>query len=370
MYQTRCVKIESGEEPIVQEAGRLLRQGELVAFPTETVYGLGCNGLDGEAAKKVFAAKGRPADNPLILHIADLAMMEDLVEGYDQLDPDFLQHFWPGPMTLIFQRKPIVPDAVTGGGETVAIRFPSHPLAQKVILAADRPLGAPSANLSGRPSPTTAKDVFQDMAGRIPLILDGGPSQIGIESTVIDMTQEPAMILRPGFYTEADLAPYLPGIRRDRALVEEGVIPKSPGQKYKHYAPQAEMEVVVGPAAASAHWLLDRLKAEQAQGRKVGILAFVEDQEALAQTGESFDRADCLILQGSRTDLRDMARDLFTHLRDFDRQGVEVILASGVASEGFGSSIMNRMRKAASGRVHVLEEPAGSGPAAGERTDR
>lgn len=353
-YKTRLVPIESGDEPVVQEAGELIRAGHLVAFPTETVYGLGCDGLNEEAARKVFATKGRPADNPLILHIADLDMMDDLVEGADQLDREFLQTFWPGPMTLIFRRKSIIPDTITGGGETVAIRFPNHPLAQKFIKACDRPIAAPSANISGRPSPTTAQDVLQDMDGRIPLILDGGACQIGIESTVIDMTVTPPLILRPGYYTPEDLDAWLPGIALDQSILKAGVIPKSPGQKYKHYAPKADMVIGLGPVDRVTDWLLTRSKADQARGLKVGILCFEEEDQLAKKRGDHFSHADKLILQGSRSQPRTMAHDLFSNLRKFDRAGMDIILAVGLEEGGFETSVMNRMKKSAGGQVLSL----------------
>lgn len=335
-------------------ACRLIQEGELVAFPTETVYGLGANGLDGRACTKIFEAKGRPMDNPLILHIYDVAQVEELAEEIIPRAKKLMEDLWPGPMTLVFKKKPQVPKEVTAGGDTVGIRMPVHPVARAFLKKCDLPIAAPSANLSGRPSPTNAQDVYQDMNGRLPLILDGGLCSIGIESTVIDLTREPAIILRPGFYTPEDLTPYLPGVRLDQGLLEEGQIPRSPGQKYKHYAPQARMSVFLGPKEIVEKRLVKEYLQRKSQGR-IGLLLFEDSIEPVKRAIEEVTgRSPFILSQGKTDDLLYMSQMLFTHLRQFDREKMEEILAMGVESKGYGVSIMNRMKKAAGGRIIAL----------------
>lgn len=355
---TDCLPVYDPEghldETLLARAGALIRSGALVAFPTETVYGLGANGLDPAAVKQIFAAKGRPGDNPLILHIAAKEQIPPLVD--QDLTPysALMDALWPGPLTLIWKRSARVPDEVTAGGDTVGIRMPSLVSARAFLRACQCPVAAPSANLSGRPSPTNALDVYRDMAGRLPLILDGGDCAIGIESTVVDVTVHPAVILRPGFYTPDHLAPYLPGIRLDPALLDQGQIPKSPGQKYKHYAPAAEMTIFITKSDTMKQ-VLDRWAADYARAPRpeaVGFLVFDEGKEPLRQLlkEEGF-QAPYVISQGSISNLTEMGHSLFTNLRRFDLAGIQKIWAMGVPAEGYGASIMNRMRKAAAGRV-------------------
>lgn len=343
-----------GSEEVLDRAGALIRQGELVVFPTETVYGLGADGLNPEAVRSIFRAKGRPSDNPLILHIADFDQVPALVD--QDLTPfqKLMEDLWPGPMTLVFRRSSLIPDQVTAGGDTVGIRMPSHPIGRAFLRSAQRPVAAPSANLSGRPSPTNAQDVYQDMAGRLPLILDGGPCDIGIESTVVDLTVEPAQVLRPGFYTPEILAPYLPGVALDPGLGPGQVLPKSPGQKYKHYAPRAEMTLFVDKSDSMEKAVRDivtrYLEAESPD--RVGLLLFEENVRPVREAVKAAGGPEPYIIsQGSRSDLSEMGHSLFTNLRRFDMAGMAVILAMGVPPLGYGESIMNRMRKAAAGRV-------------------
>lgn len=333
--------------PLLQRAAKYIREGELVAFPTETVYGLGADGLNGEACAKIFEAKHRPADNPLILHISELSEMDRLVEGVRPQYRKLAEELWPGPMTLIFQKSKLIPDQVTAGGDTVAIRMPSHPVARDFIRVCQTPLAAPSANLSGKPSPTNAQDVLRDMDGRIACILDGGSCQIGIESTVIDCTTEHPEILRPGFYTLEFLQEYLPDIRLEDHLIEDSRPPKSPGQKYRHYAPKAEFHVYVGDLEKIEDLFNEKVQKGLEEGRKIGVMTFVEDPN-------EYPGAEVLRI-GSEKDITEMGRVLFAHLRSFDRMGVDLILGVGVPSDhGYGVSIMNRMKKAASGNVHFL----------------
>ena len=245
--ETKRVRIEDPEhirEEDLEEGAAILRQGGLVAFPTETVYGLGANALDEEAAKKIYEAKGRPSDNPLIAHIAGPAELAPLAKEIPEAARKLMEHFWPGPLTMIFRKKEIVPYGTTGGLDTVAVRMPSDPIARKLIAMAGVPVAAPSANLSGRPSPTTADHVWQDMAGRIDMLIDGGPVGIGLESTIVDVTGEIPMILRPGAITLEMLQEVLGRVEIDPAILgpmKEGTRPKAPGMKYRHYAPKADM---------------------------------------------------------------------------------------------------------------------------------
>ncbi len=327
----------------INKAGDLIKEGALVAFPTETVYGLGADGLNNEACKKIFKAKGRPADNPLILHISHISMLDNLVEEISESHRKLFD-LWPGPMTLIFKKSRLIPEAVTAGGDTVAIRFPSDEIARALISEANTPIAAPSANISGRPSPTKADDVYQDMDGIIPLIIDGGESNIGIESTVIDLSGEKPTILRPGYYTYEFLKEILPDMRLDDSLVDSTKIPKSPGQKYKHYAPKANLRVFIGENVPD--YLLDLAEEYKSQGKKVGILAFDEDKDKFASYP--------YISLGSRIDLSTMSHVLFSSLREMDRLKVDIILAEGVRENHLGKSIMNRMKKAAANDVNYI----------------
>lgn len=343
--KTEILKIdrENINKAYIKKAADLIKEGALVAFPTETVYGLGADGLNNEACKKIFKAKGRPADNPLILHISHISMLDNLVEEISESHRKLFD-LWPGPMTLIFKKSRLIPEAVTAGGDTVAIRFPSDEIARALISEANTPIAAPSANISGRPSPTKADDVYQDMDGIIPLIIDGGESNIGIESTVIDLSGESPTILRPGYYTYEFLKEILPDMRLDDSLVDSTKIPKSPGQKYKHYAPKANLRVFIGENVPD--YLLDLAEEYKSQGKKVGILAFDEDKDKFASYP--------YISLGSKIDLSTMSHVLFSSLREMDRLKVDIILAEGVRENHLGKSIMNRMKKAAANDVNYI----------------
>lgn len=343
--KTEILKIDRKNinKAYIKKAADLINEGALVAFPTETVYGLGADGLNDEACKKIFKAKGRPADNPLILHISHISMLDNLVEAISGKHWKLFD-LWPGPMTLIFKKSKLIPEAVTAGGDTVAIRFPSDEIARALISEANTPIAAPSANISGRPSPTKADDVYQDMDGIIPLIIDGGESNIGIESTVIDLSGENPIILRPGYYTYEFLKEILPDMRLDDSLVDSTKIPKSPGQKYKHYAPKAKLRVFIGENVPD--YLLNLAEECKSQGKKVGILAFEEDKDKFASYP--------YISLGSRRDLSTMSHVLFSSLREMDRLKVDIILAEGVRENHLGKSIMNRMKKAAANDVNYI----------------
>ncbi len=337
-------------------AGELIRKGELVAFPTETVYGLGANALDGEAAAKIYAAKGRPSDNPLIAHIADMEALEPLVKQIPSKAKQLAERFWPGPLTMIFEKSELVPYGTTGGLDTVAVRMPNHPGALEFLRACHVPVAAPSANTSGRPSPTTAQHVLQDMNGKIPLILDGGKVGIGIESTIVDMTAEPPMILRPGYITKEMLEEVVGAVAVDKVVVAKSVSelgtgdyqPKAPGMKYRHYAPKAEFMMYEGSRENVIAAIRKRQQEEQAQGKKTGIIC----------TDESKNRYQGVhvVSIGSREQEETIAANLYSVLRDFDDTDVEVILGESFYGDGLGQAIMNRLIKAAGYKLINADE--------------
>ena len=325
---------------IMAQAADVLRQGGLVAFPTETVYGLGANGLDPRAVARIFAAKGRPADNPLILHIAERHEVGKLARKVPANAKALMEKYWPGPLTVVLARTGIVPDIVTGGLDTVAIRLPASSVARELIRLAGVPVAGPSANTSGRPSPTTAQDVMADMAGKIEVIVDAGPCGIGVESTVVDCTTPVPTLLRPGGVTLEMLMETLGEVEVDPALGGEDFAPRSPGMKYTHYAPAAPMTLFEGEvdkvAAALAHEA-DRLLAA---GKRVGAVTTLETAPLLAS------RVAAVSL-GSRENVEEAAANLYSALRHFDTEKVDVILAEGLPEAGLGLAVMNRLRKAA-----------------------
>ena len=331
---------------IMEAAADIIRRGGLVAFPTETVYGLGANDLDAAAVARIFAAKGRPADNPLILHIADREELEEWVAAVpDWLEP-LLEQFWPGPFTVVLPRSDTVPDIVTAGLDTVAVRLPSLGAARELIRAAGVPIAAPSANLSGRPSPTTAAAVMADMEGRIDMVLDAGPCEVGLESTVLDCVSQPPTILRPGGVTQEMLEAKLSQVRTaGRHSVDDTTTPRAPGMKYRHYAPAAPL--VLFPAGNSAEWgiLVQRMNqavmAALRQGKTVGAMVSSE-LAALLPPGVT------LAVYGSRERPAENAAGLYEALRFFDNHPVDVIFAEGVREKGIGRALMNRLYKAAS----------------------
>ena len=274
--QTEIVKMTTANnEQALQKAGQILKNGGLVAFPTETVYGLGANGLDAAACVKIYEAKGRPSDNPLILHVADRAMIAMIAKEVTPMAEKLLAAFCPGPITLIMKRRKVVPDRITGGLDTVGIRMPEDDIARAMIKAAGVPVAAPSANISGRPSPTTAAAVYHDMAGKISLILDGGACHFGVESTIVDTTGKKAVILRPGAITQEMLAELLgeENVMLDPAVVGAKVIPKAPGMKYTHYAPKAPMYLIEGESDKMSAAFRRELRRLKTAGHTVGIIA-------------------------------------------------------------------------------------------------
>lgn len=344
--ETKFVKIEHIEKEREKLAGaaKILRRGGLVAFPTETVYGLGADGLNGEAAAKIYRAKGRPSDNPLILHICDEAMLHELAAEVSETARRLAKAFWPGPMTLILRRRPVVPDSVTGGLDTVGIRMPDHPIALALIRQAGVPLAAPSANTSGRPSPTAARMVFDDLAGKIDMILDGGACEVGLESTIIDCTAEIPTVLRPGAITLPMIEGAAGRVALDRGLDGISGAPKAPGMKYTHYAPLAPMFMLAGPADKMKSALLREIEQAEAEGKRA---AAIVSRELAAELPERVEKA----VYGSRGDLSEIAVHLYEALRSFDDKKIDVIFAEGTSEDGIGLAVMNRLKKACGYRV-------------------
>ncbi len=339
-------KVLSPDPAAFALASDLLRRGGLVAFPTETVYGLGADALNRDAVLSIFAAKGRPADNPLIVHIHDRSQLNDLCEIPPLAEP-LMDAFWPGPLTLLFVRKPVVPPEVTAGLPTVAIRMPSHPVAAAMLRACNLPVAAPSANTSGRPSPTAAAHVLEDMNGKIPLILDGGSCDVGLESTVLDLCHGRPTILRPGGVTKEMLESVLgQEVLLAGSILRplgENEVALSPGMRYKHYAPKGTVTLVEGPEERTVP-LLRRLCLEQLrEGKKACVLCFSEHVEALA----GCDPHDI----GSVSSPDEIARRLFDTLRRLDDEGMEAVFSEVVPPEGIGLAVMNRLGRAAAFRT-------------------
>jgi L-threonylcarbamoyladenylate synthase len=330
-------------EAQIRVAAELIRAGETVAFPTETVYGLGANAFDRNAVDQIFQAKGRPGDNPLIVHIARREDVNQLVTHIPEIAKRCMDRFWPGPLTLILPAKESIPSNVTAGLDTVGVRMPDHMVAIRLIEAAGVPLAAPSANRSGRPSPTTAEHVLEDLGGRIAGVVDGGPAQVGLESTVLDCTGEVPMILRPGSVTPEMLQEVLGDVRIDPALAGQGT-PKSPGVKYTHYAPKGEMYLVEG-AQARQH-IRDLARKQSASGRRVGILTTSDGADFYSDLPDV-----TLLAVGHRGNLSAVAAGLYDAIRAFDHAGADVIYAETFPEHGTGLAIMNRLRKAAGQRV-------------------
>ena len=354
--ETELLNIEkvSPEEKAaaLKKAGEIIREGGLVAFPTETVYGLGADALNAEASAKIYAAKGRPSDNPLIVHIHDVDQVYEIASEVPEAAKKVMEKFWPGPLTVILNKKSCVPDGTTGGLKTVAIRMPSHPLARDFIRESGRMIAAPSANTSGRPSPTLASHVYEDMQGRIPLILDGGAVGIGIESTIIDMSTDTPTILRPGYITKDMLEEVLPEVKNDPAVsgrtMKKDVVAKAPGMKYRHYAPKADLSIIEGneeDVVACINHLTDEAVAK---GLKVGVIATDETKARYAH-------ADVLSI-GSREEEETIAHHLYEVLRDFDDDRVDVIYSEAFYTPKMGQAIMNRLLKAAGHKIINAQE--------------
>lgn len=348
---TKVIKIDSDniDEKSMQEAGDLIAAGELVAFPTETVYGLGGDALDPKAAEKIYKAKGRPSDNPLIVHISKFEDLEYIAKDVPASARKLADKFWPGPLTMIVQKNEKVPYATTGGMETVAIRMPNSKIALDLIRKSGKLIAAPSANTSGRPSPTEAHHVAEDLDGKIAMIVDGGSVGIGIESTIVDLTEKKPMILRPGYITPEMLSEVL----GEEVVIDPGIIaaddtkkPKAPGMKYKHYAPKASMILVEGEQSKVINKINELADEKSKDGKKVAVIATEETK--------SMYRADVILSIGSRQDEDSIARHLYKILRECDDMDVEAIYSESFKTPRIGNAIMNRLLKAAGHQViHV-----------------
>ncbi|MDQ2087673.1 L-threonylcarbamoyladenylate synthase [Herbivorax sp. ANBcel31] len=349
--KTEILKVDENNIDIdkIRYAASVLRDGGLVAFPTETVYGLGANALNEKALLKIFEAKGRPSDNPLIVHIGDKKEAYNLTEHIFDYALKLMDEFWPGPLTLVAKKTSSVPYSVTAGLDTVALRMPKDKIALSLIREAGLPVAAPSANLSGRPSPTTAKHVIDDLNGKVDVIIEGGSANIGLESTVLDITVFPPMILRPGGIFKEQLQNLLGEVNIDPSLIEKSTghfIPKSPGMKYRHYAPEADLIVIEGELLNVAGKINALVEEYKKKGLSVGVLS-------TDQTQNLYSKVKVLSL-GSRLEPETIAANLFKALRDFDEMGVQVILAEAIEDKGIGLAIMNRLKKAAGYKiVHI-----------------
>ena len=329
----------------IEAAGDILKQGGLVAFPTETVYGLGADALNPEASKKIYAAKGRPSDNPLIVHISNMKALEKITSEIPEKAKKMAEQFWPGPLTMIFPKSEQVPLETTGGLETVAVRMPNHPIALALIDAGGGYIAAPSANTSGKPSPTRAEHVALDMDGKIPMILDGGAVGIGIESTIVDFSTEIPMILRPGYITPEMIQKVIGEVKMDPGLSMDDPTahPKAPGMKYKHYAPKADLILVNGAQEKVIQKINELVSMAQESGKKTGVIG----------TDETCGRYQAGIVKsiGTRSEEDTIARHLYGILREFDDLDVDVIYSESFSTPRIGQAIMNRMLKAAGHQV-------------------
>ena len=339
------IKTQLLTEKDIEAAAAILRAGSLVGIPTETVYGLGANGLDPAAVRRIFEAKGRPQDNPLILHIPDPSWLERYCRDVPAAARRLAEQFWPGPLTMILPRRALVPDEVTCGLETVGVRCPDHPVTLAIIRAAGVPVAAPSGNRSGRPSPTCARHMLEDMEGRIQAVVDGGPCGVGVESTIVDLTLPVPRLLRPGGLPLEALEAVLGRVDVDRAVtapLSPGEKPRAPGMKYRHYAPQAPVTVVTGDGAATAAYI------RRQAGANTGVICF----------GEYRDRfPGCTVRSiGPAGDRGEQARRVFDALRSFDGTPVTAIFAQCPGEEGLGLAVANRLKKAAGFQIVAAEE--------------
>ncbi|MCR5194742.1 MAG: threonylcarbamoyl-AMP synthase [Pseudobutyrivibrio sp.] len=341
--------LDVSEEPInieyIRQASEILKNGGLVAFPTETVYGLGGDATDKEASCKIYAAKGRPSDNPLIVHIAKFEQLQQISKDLPKTAKLLADAFWPGPLTMVVNKNQVIPYETTGGLDTVAVRMPNNPVALALINESGCMIAAPSANTSGRPSPTKASHVYEDLSGKIEAILDGGPVDIGLESTIVDLTEDVVTILRPGYINMDMLSEVVGEVRMDPGIVyndkgtTEGAKPKAPGMRYKHYAPKADLTIVDGSEDKVITTINQLSKEATAKGKRVGVIA-------TSATAGRYNDAKVLII-GDRADEQSIAHNLYDILRQFDELDVDVIYSESFATPKMGQAIMNRLLKAA-----------------------
>ena len=343
--ETVLIKLDEDKYRIedLQPAVSVLKKGGLVAFPTETVYGLGGNALDGEASQKIYRAKGRPSDNPLIVHIANVKDMEDLARDIPDKAYQLAKVFWPGPLTIILKKKDKLPMSTTGGLDTVGIRLPANRVARDLIGYSGIHIAAPSANISGKPSPTEAHHVYHDLAGKIDMIIDGGKATLGLESTIVDLTTEEAVILRPGSITKEMLENVIGQIDYDSVILskelDESLVPKAPGMKYKHYAPEGKLVIYEGEPSKVISTINNKVNEIIEKGAKIGIIA-TEETNDLYSNG-------IVKAVGTRKDETTIAAGLYSVLREFDELHVDYIFSESFPEEGLGQAIMNRLLKAA-----------------------
>lgn len=345
----RKVDVDNIDMEVIKEASDILHAGDMVAFPTETVYGLGADALDEKASKKIYAAKGRPSDNPLIVHVANEQQILPLVKEIPESARKLMKAFWPGPLTIIFNKSDVVPYGTTGGLDTVAIRMPNHKVALTLIEESNIPIAAPSANTSGRPSPTTAMHVMDDLNGKISMVIDGGAVGIGIESTIVDVTCDIPMILRPGYINKKMLEEVVGEVTIDKAIlgpVSPDLKPKAPGMKYKHYAPKADFTMFDGDIDKVADRINELAESYIKKGYKVGIISSAESKDRY-RYGE-------VISIGSRNNEISISKNLYKVLREFDDKQVDYILGETFRSEELGQAIMNRLLKAAGYQVETV----------------
>ncbi|MBR7795628.1 threonylcarbamoyl-AMP synthase [Virgibacillus sp. AGTR] len=335
----KLTKQEKIDIEMIQEASTLLKQGETVAFPTETVYGLGADATNSEAVSKIFAAKGRPQDNPLIAHVANKQQLERLVCGWPAYVDKLMEAFAPGPLTFVLPSNGVCAENVTAGLSTIGVRIPSHPIARWLLRVCDLPIAAPSANLSGKPSPTSAEHVWTDLQGKIAGVVDGGATGVGLESTVIDCTQDIPIILRPGGITQEEIKEITGAVMIDPALANQSERPKSPGMKYKHYSPEVPLYIVEGSLEAIQR-KINQLKME---GKLVGLMASTKATNHLT--------ADEVIPLGDN--LTQIASKLYDALRTFKNGKVDIIISESFSEKGIGQAVMNRLKKAASQYIEL-----------------
>ena len=340
--------IDDKAKEAIERAGRIIREGGLVAFPTETVYGLGGDALNSESSRKIYAAKGRPSDNPLIVHVADVKDVEAIVKDIPDAAYKLFDAFWPGPLTIIMNKNEKIPYETTGGLDTVAIRMPSNLIALELIRKSGGYIAAPSANTSGRPSPTLARYCVEDLSGRIEMILDGGQVGIGLESTIVDLTSEEPMILRPGYITKEMLGRVLGEVSIDKTIIDGNSTakPKAPGMKYRHYAPKGVLTIVQGPAEDVIGYINGRSLEASKDGKRVGVIA--------TDLTKGRYSAEVVKSVGSRDDESTIAHELFKVLREFDDENIDVMFSESFDDSGIGQAIMNRLLKAAGHNVVVL----------------
>ncbi len=336
--------IENANDSSIRKAAEILKRGGLVAFPTETVYGLGANAFDSSAVKKIYLAKGRPSDNPLIVHICDVNQLHDVVANVSSVAQKLIKKFWPGPLTIIFDKKDSIPSQTSGGLDTIAVRFPSNPVAQKLIRFANLPIAAPSANISGKPSCTHFDHVVNDLNGKIDMIIcDENEESFGLESTILDLTTQIPTLLRPGAITFEMIRDTIGDVIVANNLINDDEHPKAPGMKYKHYSPRADVFIVDGDLKNVVAKINEMVKQNLDANKKIGVLAS-------EQTKNLYE--NCFVISaGDRNNLYSIAQNLFSSLRQFDLNNIDVVYAESFPDENIGFAIMNRLSKAADYKI-------------------